>query len=110
MNRPQPGHRDMGVELGGRQAGVAEKFLHHAQVGAAFEEVGGRTVAQTVRPDVGGAVHGRHGLVHDGAGLPRIESTTAGTQQQGGAGVGRRQGRTAGLAPNERARSVFRKS
>lgn len=36
---------DVGVELGGRHAGVTEEFLDHAEVGAAFEEVGGRGVA-----------------------------------------------------------------
>lgn len=36
----QPIGGDVGVALGGRQRGVAEKFLHRPQVGAPFEQVG----------------------------------------------------------------------
>ncbi len=45
VHRPQPGHRDMGVELGGRQTGMPEQLLDHPQVGSAFEQVRGRAVA-----------------------------------------------------------------
>ena len=37
VHRPQPGHCDVGVELRGGQRRVAQQFLHHAQIGAAFE-------------------------------------------------------------------------
>jgi hypothetical protein len=43
--------RDMGVDLGGGDVGVAEKLLHRAQVSAAFEEVGGEGVAKDVGTD-----------------------------------------------------------
>lgn len=40
VGRAQPLGGDMGVELRGCERGVAEEFLHRAQVGSAFEEVG----------------------------------------------------------------------
>ena len=58
-----------GVQLGRGQGGVAEKFLHDAQIRAALQEMGGSAVAQTVRPDVWGAADGADGLVHNRAGL-----------------------------------------
>src|SRR5680860_88872 len=39
---------EMGVHLGRRQVGVAEQLLDGAQVGAAFEQVGGVRVTQRV--------------------------------------------------------------
>ena len=45
-------HRDLGVDLGGREAGVAEEFLDVAEVGALIEQVRGECVAQAVRRDV----------------------------------------------------------
>ena len=51
----QPVGGDVGVELRGRQRGVAEQLLHRAQVGAALEQVGGGGVPQPVRADVGRA-------------------------------------------------------
>ena len=43
---------------------MAEDFLDAPEVGAAFEQVRGRRVAQAVRPDVGPAWHGFQALVH----------------------------------------------
>ena len=74
--------RDMGVELRGGQRRVTEQFLHDAQVRTALEQMGGRAVPQAVRSDVRRAGDRRHRLVHDGAGLPLIEPTAAGAQQQ----------------------------
>ena len=82
VHRAQSGDRDVRVELGGGQAGVTEQFLHDAQIGAAFEQVGGRAVPQTVRAHVGSAVDGGDGLVHDGASLADVEPTAPGAQQQ----------------------------
>ena len=39
------------IDLRGRDVGVAEQHLHHAQVGAVVEQVGGEGVAQHVRRD-----------------------------------------------------------
>ena len=41
--------REVGVDLGGRQIGVAEHLLQRAQVAAPGEQVGGERVAQRVR-------------------------------------------------------------
>ena len=40
---------DMGVDLGGSDGGVAEHFLHAADVGAILQKVGGEAVPQAVR-------------------------------------------------------------
>ncbi len=40
----QPGDRNMGVELGGRQCRMAQELLHDAQIGATFEKVRGRAM------------------------------------------------------------------
>ncbi len=39
---------DVGVDLSGRDVGVAEHHLDRAQVGAVLEQVGGEAVAQDV--------------------------------------------------------------
>lgn len=43
---------DVGVDLGGGEAGVAEEFLDGAEVGAVFQQVGGEGVAEGVGADV----------------------------------------------------------
>jgi len=48
----EPFAGDVGVHFGGRDAGVAEKFLNDAQVGAVLEQVCGETMPQHVRCDV----------------------------------------------------------
>lgn len=45
---------DVGVDLGGAEAGVAEEGLDAAEVGAVVEEVGGEAVSELVRGDVDG--------------------------------------------------------
>ena len=47
----QPLHGDQGVDLGGGHRRVPEQLLHHPDVGAAVEQVGGVRVAQRVRRD-----------------------------------------------------------
>ena len=37
---------EMGVHLGGAQIGMAEQFLHCAQITAGFQQVGGKGMAQ----------------------------------------------------------------
>ena len=49
MQLLQPLARHVGVDLRGGNVGVAEQHLHHAQVGAMVEQVGGEGVAQRVR-------------------------------------------------------------
>ena len=48
----QPIQGDMGINLRGRNVGVAEDRLNGSQVGAVFYHVGGTTVAQHVRTGV----------------------------------------------------------
>ena len=45
----QPLLQHMGIDLRGRDIGVAEKRLHHAQIGAIVQEVAGEGMAQHVR-------------------------------------------------------------
>jgi hypothetical protein len=40
---------DVGVNLCGGDVGMPEQHLHHAQIGAVVEQVGGEGVAQRVR-------------------------------------------------------------
>ena len=51
MELLQPLARHVGVDLRRRDVGVAEQQLHHAQVGAVVDQVGGEGVAQYVRRD-----------------------------------------------------------
>ena len=101
----QPRDTNVGVKLSGGEAGVAQQFLHDPQVGAAFEEMGGGAVAQTVRPDVGRVGHRGHGLVHHGARLARIQPTPTRTQQQGRSGLRRHQGGSAVTQPGVQLRA-----
>ena len=43
---------DVGINLGGGNVGVPEKFLDHPQISSVLEEVGGKGVAQEVWVDV----------------------------------------------------------
>ena len=52
---------DVGVDLGGGDVGVAQQGLDDAQVGAAFQQMGGEGVAQDVGADALWIDAGRHG-------------------------------------------------
>lgn len=45
-------HRDLGVDLGGGEAGVAEEFLDVAEVGTASQQVRSERMSKRVRRDV----------------------------------------------------------
>ena len=49
VNSPQTIAGHVGVDLRGRQVGVAEELLHGSEVGSAFEQVGGVRVTERVR-------------------------------------------------------------
>ena len=50
LDKPsQPLLDDMGVDLGGRDVGVAEKLLHDPEVGAVLEEVAGEGMPEHMR-------------------------------------------------------------
>ena len=55
----QPCRVDVGVDLGRRQAGVAQQFLERTQVGAAREKVRREAVTQGVRGDTVGQAQRR---------------------------------------------------
>src|SRR6187551_1001639 len=54
VSLPQASGVDTSVDLSGGDRGVAEQLLDRAQVGTAFQQMGGKTVAQRVRRDAGG--------------------------------------------------------
>ena len=61
VDRLQAVAGEVGVDLRGREVGVAEQLLHDPEVGAALEEVRGVRVTQHVRmqrPAVGERVRG----------------------------------------------------
>lgn len=53
------------VALGGGELGVAEEFLHGAEIGAVGEQVGGEAMAQGVRGEVGRKIKFLTGLLED---------------------------------------------
>ena len=81
VGRTQTFDADVRIELRGRQRRVAEKFLDHTKIGAAFEEVGRGGMSETVwahrRP-----ARGLDGSVHDAAGHALIEASTARAEEQ----------------------------
>lgn len=49
MQLLQPFARDVGIDLRGGNVGMPQQHLHHAQIGAVVEQMGGKSVAQHVR-------------------------------------------------------------
>ena len=58
---------DVGVDLGGGEAGVAEELLDGAEVGAVLQQVGGEGVAEGVGADVVLGAGGEDVAVDDAA-------------------------------------------
>src|SRR5450631_4567276 len=75
---PEARRRDMGVDLGGGQALVAEQLLDHPQVGPAIEEVGREAVPEGVR---------RHAQRQAGPGPQAIEAEAQPAHAEGPAAV-----------------------
>ena len=48
---PQPLLDDMGIDLGGRDVGVAEELLHRTQIRAVLQEMAGEGMTEHVRRD-----------------------------------------------------------
>ena len=44
--------RDVGIDLSGRDVGVAEHFLNGTKIGAVHKQIGRKLVAELVRGDV----------------------------------------------------------
>ena len=72
----EEGAVEVGVELGGADAFVAQHHLYGAQVGAAFEQVGGEGVAEGV---------GRYVLLEAGAGGDGLEVVEHGDAREAAA-------------------------
>ena len=81
VGRTQTFDADVRVELRGRQRRVAEEFLDHTEIGAAFEEVGRGGMSETVWSHRRSA-RGLDGSVHDAASHALIEASTARAEEQ----------------------------
>src|SRR5215212_12122140 len=77
VGAPEPLIRDVGVDLGGGQRGVAEKRLHAARVGPSLEEMSGHGVPQSVWSEVGGAVDDLQTAMNDPPDHSCIDSPAA---------------------------------
>ena len=73
VDRTEPLDRHVRVDLGRREASVAQQFLDGAEVRAALQDVRRRRVPQAVRPDVGRPGSCRDRRVHRAAGLAGVE-------------------------------------
>src|SRR5271170_3945844 len=71
--------RDVGVDLGRRQALVTEQLLDDTKVGATLEEMRGVRVAKGVGMDV----TPRHAVVEDSANIARSEAVAAPVVEEG---------------------------
>src|ERR687890_482723 len=69
----EPFVRDVSVDLGSGQGGVAEHFLHAAQIRTTFEQMGGHRVPKAVRPEVWGTGHDPQGRMNEPAYHPWID-------------------------------------
>src|ERR1035437_959275 len=82
VGAPQPLDRDVCVDLRGGQAGVAEHLLNRPKICAAFEQMCGRAMPQTVRSHVGGLRHVLQNLMYRSANLTRVNPATSSAQEQ----------------------------
>lgn len=80
---------EVGVDLGGGDVGVAEEFLDDAEVGPAFEEVGGEGVAEEVRIDFVGEAGARGAVFDDLAHAVGGEGAAANGEEDVGGGFAR---------------------
>jgi len=78
VNLAQLHDRDVGVDLGGIEPGMAEHLLDEADVGPVLQHVGRAAVAQQVAgagaPDVGGVDGAAHPVADEGTGQPFAEA------------------------------------
>ena len=51
MHRYQIFFIDLSINLGGGDAGMSQKLLNRSQIGAPFDHMGGKTVAESMRAD-----------------------------------------------------------
>ena len=79
----QAGGVDLGVFLGGGQAGVAQQLLDGAQVGPGPQQVGGEAVAQGVGRGRGGQAEAAAQALDRGLNLTGTERAAASGAEQG---------------------------
>lgn len=73
---------EVGVDLGGGEAGVAEQFLDGAQVGARFEQVGGEGVPEGVGADAVLGASAQQVAMDDATDAPRRKRATASVEEE----------------------------
>jgi hypothetical protein len=78
---------DVGVDLGGGEAGVTEHLLDDAEVGSMGEEMGGKGVTKEVGIDPFGDSCGFGGILDHFPSFLTGEGFSGATQKKGGAGV-----------------------
>jgi hypothetical protein len=89
----------MGVDLGARQRGVAQEFLHAPQIGTALQQMRGSRMPQTVGPGVGHSRYrGEPGVDNPPRGS-RVKTPAAGADEERGAAASYCDGEAAGLPP-----------
>ena len=95
----EPVSRDMCVELGGLQGGVTEDLLDAPQVSAALKEMGGGTVPQAVRAEVGYLADLGNPRMDDPASARRVKASPTGAQEESWAAALVRHCRASGAEP-----------
>jgi len=79
----KPRSVDAGIDLGRRQAGMAEQFLDGAQIAAAGQKMGGEGVAQCMWGRRIGQAEGASQLLHLSLDDGRLQWATAGAAEKG---------------------------
>src|SRR5579863_4473954 len=77
-------HRQLGVALRGREAFVSKQFLNGAQIGALFQHVSAKGVAQRVGMNIGREALGDSDLLDDAADTARGQASTTPIDEQSG--------------------------
>ena len=75
-------HRELRVTLRGRQSLVTKQFLNRAQIGAFFEHVGAKSMAQGVRMNVGRESFGDGDFLDDPADTAGGQASAALIEEQ----------------------------
>src|SRR5918995_952055 len=95
----EPLVRDMGINLRSGQGGVTEHLLHAAQIGTAFEQMGGHGMPKSMRSEIRGAVYDPQCAMNDSAYHPWIDSPAPVPDKDCRAGIGGDQPGSGGAQP-----------
>src|SRR5688572_13273119 len=80
---PQAVHRDMGVDLSGGEAAVAQDLLDGPEIRAPVQEVRGRGMPQGVGSGSGGIPQCFKELLHDGPDLALVHPVATRSKEEG---------------------------